>query len=604
MDDLGVLVDVAEARTAAVCVRGELARLVIAARGWVLVVDPLTGTCDQLHFEDDDYPYTCMATRSGMFWTGAGDQLIRVDPFTATLTTLRPLPEEDIVGFGLAEGPDGRIWATTHPHCRLIMVDPDTLATEEGPRLSDTESYVAHLAVDDDGWLWAGVGTEHRDLVMVSPQGELTSLVPAQDRAVGTGWVHRGIDGEIYAHAEATELHPQVSNNLVTASSWQRCRAGQRTPVPASEVAPSVTAGRGFGRIHTPVPAPWQVERLALPDHELVVSGPFGERVVRLDYRSAGASLSPFVRVGETDLVGTSNHPLRFHRYDTTAEQGTVHPSGHFSEAGGNVAAWAEQCGQWYGAAYLGGHLYRWDPHAPVELGSNPSHLSVVPEAARPRCAVGHPDGSHVIWGGYGDYGQAGGALVVHRVSDDQSSVLSHQAFAPAQSPIALAVDGDGDLWVGTCVETPGGAQSVATSGAVVHLAWPELTVRNTWTPLPQVRSWAAVCPAADGTVHLVSRDGWHVHLDPATGENLRVDDWTGDGTVPYGGVITTGHWVEIVQATAINRIGLGDHSIVRTPVTDGPITVGGARIGADLYVGCGSHLARMTTGPLEEESP
>src|SRR5690606_33070855 len=99
------------------------------------------------------------------------------------------------------------------------------------------------------------------------PDGELTSLLTSEQRTVGTGWVHRGRDGEIYAHADATELHPPVTDNLVTGRSWLRCRAGHVEPVAASEVASSTTSGRGFGRIHVPVPAPWQVERLALPDH-------------------------------------------------------------------------------------------------------------------------------------------------------------------------------------------------------------------------------------------------------------------------------------------------------------------------------------------------
>lgn len=604
MDDLGVLVDVAEARTAAVCVRGDESRLVIAARGWVLVVDPRTGACDQLLFEDDDYPFTSMATRAGMFWTGAGAQLIRVDPFTLTLTTLRPAPGEEIVGFGFAEGPDGRIWTSTYPRCRLLVVEPDTLEISEGPRLSETEHYAAHLAVDDDGWLWAGLGTEHRDLVMVSPDGELTSVLTADQRRAGTGWVHRGTDGAIYAHAEATELHPPMSDILVADQVWHRCRAGHLEPVPVAEVAPSTTSGRGFRRIHVPVPAPWQVERLELSEHRLTITERSAPREVHLEYRSAGAKLSPFVRVGATRLAGTSNHPLRFHSYDTVTAEATVHPNGHFSEAGGNVAAWAEQGGQWYGAAYLGGHYYQWDPDAPIELGTNPRHLGAVPQAARPRCAVAHPDGTHVIWGGYGDYGHAGGALVVHRVGDEQWTVLSHETFAPGQSPIAAAVGTDGDLWIGACVETPGGAQATAVSAAVVRFAWPELTVRDSWTPLPQVRSWAAVCPAPDGTVHLVSRDGWHVHLDPATGTHLAVDDWTDDGVVALGGVVITGDDAEVLQAEAVHRIDLSGHRVTRTQVSEGPITAGGARIGDDLYVGCGPRLTRITPGPTDKELP
>ena len=65
VEDLGVVVDVAEGRTAAVCVNDDGdSRLVVAARGWALVVDPLTSGCDQLTFEEYEYPYASMAPGS------------------------------------------------------------------------------------------------------------------------------------------------------------------------------------------------------------------------------------------------------------------------------------------------------------------------------------------------------------------------------------------------------------------------------------------------------------------------------------------------------------------------------------------------------------
>ncbi|WP_233354959.1 hypothetical protein [Paenibacillus sp. JZ16] len=48
---IGVPADVDESRSAAVCRRDDGAeRIVIAARGYVLIVDPETGSCSQLYF--------------------------------------------------------------------------------------------------------------------------------------------------------------------------------------------------------------------------------------------------------------------------------------------------------------------------------------------------------------------------------------------------------------------------------------------------------------------------------------------------------------------------------------------------------------------------
>lgn len=602
VEDLGVVVDVAEGRTAAVCVNDDGdSRLVVAARGWALVVDPLTGDCDQLTFEEYEYPYASMATRDGHFWTGAGQQLIEIDPFALTLTTHRPCPDEEIVGFGLAEGPDGRVWLTTHPHCRLFAFDPQTRTFSEGPRLSETESYVSHLALDTNGWLYAGIGTAHKDLVAISPDGELRSLLSPERRTKGTGWVHRDATGQVWAHADADELHPPLADPeapRVAGEHWMRCEGFDLHPVAVDAVRPSQTWGRGFERIHQPRPTSWRVCELALADRRLVVERADGsEHVMELTYRSSGANLSPMVATGGGLLVGTSNHPLRLHQSDLATGGRIVHARGPMVEAGGNVAAWAEQDGVLIGAAYLGGHVYRFDPGAPVAAGTNPVRLGQVPQASRPRCAVAHPDGEHVIWGGYGAYGDTAGALVVQRLGDPEDAwdVIGTDRLGAGHSPISVAVDRAGDLLVGTCVETPGGATPIAETAALVRISWPELDVLGRWEPYEGVRSWAGVVPAADGTVHLISRDGWHLWVDPVAEDILGLDDLRSHGPVALGGIVRSPGAVEVLQAEAITRIDLADHSLGRPITGIEPISVGGARIGSELYVGSGSRLLRIS---------
>lgn len=599
-EDLGVLVQSDEHRTAAVCTDPTGAqRLVIAARGWVLVVDPLTEECRQLWWQDGagDYPFASLASSAGTFWTGAGTQLVEVDPFTLTVRTHHPCDDEEIVGFGLAEGPDGRIWSTTYPHCRLFAVDPATGSVSEGPRLSATESYAGHLVVAQDGWLYCGIGTQSRDLVAVSPVGESRSLAEGFPGGKGSGYARLGVDGFVYGHVDSTELHP-----LPEGHTWFRLQGFDRIPVNEADVAPSTYQGRGFSRIHQPTPSRWRVVDLDLADHRLVLADPEGNhRDVRLEYVSVGARLSPFTATPDGRIVGTTNHPLRLYAYDPDSAAVTDHGR---SPVMGSIAPWATQGSVLIGSAYPGGHTYRLDPGKAIETGTNPELIAEVAEAYRPRCAVAHPDRRHVIWGGYGGYGDVGGALVCMRLDgggvSDVPRVIKHSELAPHRAPTAIGVLPEGDLIVGTSVETPGGATPVERTAAVVRVAWPELTIMNHWQPIDEMRTWAGIAVARDGTVHLVSGSGWHVHLDPRTDEILARDDWSGHGDLALGGLVTTAEHAYVLQTSAVTRIDLEQHRVERliegTEAIDGfgPIRVGGAVIGSDLFVGSGSRMVRL----------
>jgi streptogramin lyase len=596
--DLGVVVDAAEARTAAVCVSpsGE-ARLVVAARGLVLIADPETGDCGQLTWDEAaEDPFASLATSDGMFWTGAGRWLIRVDPFARQLTLLRPCDDEPNIAFSLAEGPDGRIWFTTYPSARLFWVSPDGTQIEEAERLSDTEAYVFYLAVDDDGWVYAGIGTEHKDLVAVLPGTEgPVSLALPEARVKGKGYVHRSADGAIYGHCDSSERPPGDDGH-----EWKRLSAGAARPVQAP--APSLIQDVGSVRIHVPAPPPWSVRELDFDTRRLIVANAAGQlSQVRLDYRCSGANLSPLTRGPDGLIYGTSNHPLHLYTLDPATGWVTEHGPHPVATARGNICAWAEQERVLAGAAYAGGHLGLLDPARPIATGVNPRWVSEHGAVHRPRCIVAHPDREHLVWSGYGGYGDTGGGLVItHRPAasaerlNEADQVLAHTDVIAHHATTALGALASWDVVGATSIETPGGARPVATAGAVYVLEWSTRTVTRRWEPHLDVRTWAELAVAEDDMVHLLSAEGIHLLVDPTAQRVLGTDDWTEFGRTARGGVVLDGKAAFFLQQKAVTRVDLRTHEARVVAGSDEPITAGGAIAGGHLFVASGPRMLRI----------
>lgn len=598
--DLGVVAACDEPRTAAVCVNaaGD-SRLVVASRGWVLVVDPVTGGCHQLHFPGPpEFPFASLASRTGAFWTAAGTALHEVDPFAQQVTTHWPCPEggrSENVGMGFAEGPDGRIWFTSHPDCRLFVLDPTTGQCEARARLSDTEQYAVHLAVAADGRVYAGIGTEHRDLVVVSDDDpQPRSIVPGGRQGKGSGYVHLGEDGQVYGHWGSDQLHPEPGSR----HQWHRITAAGPEPVADAEVSPSRVRGRGFARIHVPHDPGWTVERLDLPGRELLVADRAGgERLIRLDYVSVGAKLSPFAETADGHVIGTSSHPMRLFRHDPDTGTTADLPQGSLAVAGGNVCAWTRVGTLLYGAAYAGGHLYRYDPAAPTSP-TNPRHLVSYEQVHRPRCAVSHPDGRHVIWGGYGGYGDTGGGLAVHLADGSPygtNRLIEHTDLVPHQATTALGVLAGGDLVGATSVATPGGAAPRASTAVVYRLSWPELEVVAVWEP-GRVTDWAGLAVTPADTLHLVSSDGHHVHLDVTDGSVLDRSDWTAYGSTARGAVVADPEAprVAVLQERGITLLDLDDGAARHHAWSGARITAGGVLRGDTLLLAAEQRLFRV----------
>ena len=203
--DHGIAAQVAECRGIVAAHTQDGRDLVLAntsdmsPRGYVLITDIRSGRTDQLYCPEgvaNSPPYAAILASNGRFYTAQGPVLLELDPATASWR-FHGVPSPDAAAYlAFTEGPDGRIWAASVYGTVLVSFDPASRLMTDHGRLDPEEQYVFDLAVDDTGWVYAGVGTARGDIVAYNPfTGELRGVVPEPERTHESGVVYPTIDG-------------------------------------------------------------------------------------------------------------------------------------------------------------------------------------------------------------------------------------------------------------------------------------------------------------------------------------------------------------------------------------------------------------------------
>jgi hypothetical protein len=599
--NLGIPVRADEERSSAVCINeaGD-ARVVIAARGYVLIVHPDTGECRQVPFPEGvvDYPFASMSSSKGIFYTGASRLFMALDPFAGCFIHYGiPAPEEEIVGFAFAEDDNGRIYTTTYPKCWLVRYDPVSGKTQRLIQLDPHQKYAASLAMDAGGWIYAGIGTECRNIAAYHPEiGALQPLVPEGERTRGSGVVLQGRDGAVYGHYGSSEAEEGLTG-------WYRLEGGRKAAVDESELGQPMYRGNGYKKIHRDFQDGRHLRSVSLSDRELTIADALSgkERMVPLDYEANGTQLSPLALGPDGSIYGTSNHPMHFYAY-LPDEDRFIHYGGKAIElgGGGNICANAVQGGLLAGAAYAGGHLHLFDPKKPVcyEAGAerNPRLVFSSEHIHRPRCAIAHPDGEHVVYGGFAGYGAAGGAIGIYNIRTGQHQVIPNDAVVPFQSTLCLAVTEEGDLIGGTSIETPGGAHPRAAEAQLYVMDWRTKTVLHRWVPIPGSREISLMLRSSQSHIHVLTSECLYAVIDYRTHEMLHSQDLS-----MYGGIVRNGlefgndGCIYALLSRGIFRVNPNAIRIEIIAVPPEEITAGMALHENCLYFASGSKLWRYS---------
>jgi hypothetical protein len=407
----------------------------------IVAADPATGATQVFA---NPVPTECGARAMAVgldgciyFGTLPNAHFLQLDPRAGNLIDLgRPSVTEEYI-WEVAFGPDRKLYGVTYPQARLVRYDPAARRLEDLGRLDPVEMYARFIGIDDDGFVYAGIGMSKANIAAYEiATGEHREILPPEFQQVGVATVYRGRDGHAYGALGGT---------------YFRLRGWSATPIKPDQTAPreekdALAAGQTISIDG------WNMAVTNRVTHQST------ER--RLDY--AGNLLNVF-RLGlgpDGKLYGSSVLPLDLVRFDGN---GQITNLGEFG--GGESYSFLSHQNRLLTAAYSAlAPLMSFDPATPVRLegpGRNPALTSFkgCDGGWRPEAMIEGPDGK-VYVGAVSGYGKLGGPLAAWDVA--AGTVEQFPNVVTGQSVVTLAV-WKNLLVGGTTIEGGGGSHPTGT---------------------------------------------------------------------------------------------------------------------------------------------
>jgi hypothetical protein len=278
-----------------------------------------------------------------------------------------------------------RIWGAVYPTCELVRFDPATGTAEQVARLDDGEKYPQSLAVDREGWVYAGIGTARCNLVAYSPEsGEVRQLLPDPERTHGTGSVAPAVDGTVLGIANS-KAYRLLGGRAV------QYKPGEA--VPERKPTGFVYYGRVLGRF----PDGRILKTYDLPGRTMTVSNPETGKTaeIPLDYVGGGAQITSLATGPDGAVYASTCHPMHLARLDLAT--GAITDLGGVPQiGGGNFCAMTAANDRLYGTEYAGGRLWAYDPEQP--WAPKPAAPEIVGIQPRDLVAAGTVDRGHFTY--------------------------------------------------------------------------------------------------------------------------------------------------------------------------------------------------------------
>ena len=438
-----------------------LAMALAPPRNSLLCIDAQTGKTEQFWYPRKEAhtgaSYDLLLASTGMFYVMMDDTFLEFDTKGKAWTFGQDTNAGTAMSY--AEAPDGTIYAATYPNCFLLAYDPKAKTIEKIGQFDTVEKYPSYMAVDAEGWVYAGIGTAHANLVGFNPKtGERVQFAEESKRTVGAGNVFMGVDGNVYGRAHHTQ-------------GWLKLSGGKAEPVekvPAKKALPGIKWSSTFPTF----PDGGRFENFDMPNRTFTFVSAKGEkRQVTFDYESDGAAITSMLAGPGGKIYGSTCHPFRLFSYDPKADK-LVNYGGLKAVGGGNWCDLDFVGNTVFGGSYAGGVLYEFDttkPWADVSGdAANPKNLCQYKASnGRPRVVLALPDKRTVLMSGYPGYGRVGSGIVFYDLESRQATLIENKDLLEGHSTVTLKALPDGTVVGGTSVLAPGGGSAIVKNGRI-----------------------------------------------------------------------------------------------------------------------------------------
>lgn len=214
-------------------------------------------------------------------------------------------------------------------------------------------------------------------------------------------------------------------------------------------------------------------------------------------------------------------------------------------------------------------------------------------DICRPRTVLAHPDGVHVIMGGFADYGRCGGGLGIFNIKTGEKTLLTAEKnLLSGHSTITLKSLPNGDLVGGTSVDAPGGGHPIAKEGEIYVLDWK--TKKITWhmVPVPGDGNIISIQVSAKGLIYGLSSNSTFFVLDTKSKQIVHQESFAAYGYVPFHALhAAPNNKLYAMLSKAIVEINCD--TFAHKKLTDAPVMIsaGGALVNDVLCFASGSHV-------------
>ncbi|MFP3903980.1 MAG: PQQ-binding-like beta-propeller repeat protein [Armatimonadota bacterium] len=564
------------------------------------VINAETGEMEEIPRPiDRDCPFASLLAQNGRYYTYFGGHFIEFDPKKREFTAVHEGPPR--VAMSMTEDYDGVIWAAIYPGSEVVSYNPATDEMRNYGCVHEHPStqYPRYVAADDEGWVYVAVGLAAGQIIMLnSDTGETKTVVP-EDEIVGKGRVrvYPYVNGRVYGYAPSPADGQQ----------WYELYDGEARKMdgaPDVEQKNVITGTQGLR--HRDLPNGERVQNLDLIEGRLVVKDPKTDETREMEFETSGeggAAMS-VAAMPDGTVAGGTYIPHRFFSYDPRTDEWTRHEC----YAQWNTITAAEDLV--YIGTYTEGVLLQWDPAQEWVTtqrdnpDSNPRYLAQTrahPDIGRPYALLAHPDGRHIILGGFPGYGYTGGGLVFYDEQTDTAEIIGHKDLIPWHSTMSLLALPDGRLLGGTTpLASNGGVRKAEGPGELYILDMNTKAIVWHDALIDGVERYDNMVMGPDGKVFGIADRTRLFVFDPVEKKILHEADFEEDfgPTVYQQGprifVKVPDGRIFILFGSSIGQLNPETHEV--TTVAEPPMGLGqgGAYLDGRIYFAGGDHGAHL----------